>query len=60
MNSTIQKQGMKTTDNSYVYRRLLQYSFHCERCGANRGCNRDGNYSNRSNWKRYRKTQYRA
>lgn len=56
---TYKKELMGTTCNSSVYRKLLNFSFRCEHCGAHSGCNRDGDYSDRKNWKRYRKTQYR-
>ena len=51
---------MKTTDNSSVYRKELNKSFYCEICGARSGCNRNGDHSDRKNWKRYRNTQYRT
>lgn len=60
MKKTIEKQEMKSTTNSYVYRRLLQWSFGCEYCGANRGCNRHAGSYYQRNWKHYRDKQYKS
>ena len=51
--------GMKSTDNSRVYKRELQYNFNCSFCGANTGCNRHAYKNDIRSWKKYRNTQYK-
>jgi len=58
------KKEFEETDNSVVYRRcrnihLAKEHGFCEYCSPNRGCNRRARGSER-NWKRFRKTQYKA
>lgn len=56
---TIKTEELNCTSNSYVYNRILQNSFYCERCSAGHRHNGSLYHHPIRSWKHHRKTQYR-
>lgn len=55
---------LKETNNSAIYKKayrkiLFKYEGVCFFCAPHSGCNSYSKYRNNTNWKRYRKTQYK-